>query len=540
MDPSTSSESPPQPQSISEAIPRAPPESHAGLNTNLNASREGSFSPFMNRAMFKNVETHHVDTRLKDRTTTVSHYASLGLNRKPTLGCENSTMTLESILDSLHTPSSSSGAQQQIRQRRWMSDDEDLAEMMVPETAESHHSNQMSLSEQYQQPLRNKTSRFTTGYLTEMGWQCIKNPHWDTKWAEDHPREHGVIDVPNNTNVSIISNKDEAYVDGTKNDDKDDAYASILDDKYFDHDGYLNYLTGRTSEEINNSSSRSSGLHRPPQTTTERVIVPTMVADRAIKGEVTKLNDEVEPPAGDQAGRWEVMEGDTHAPRIGRDAREKLSIRLRNTETQDLETFTFQGLLPQDVDWNKKAHIQEISKWRYQIFRRHDLPVHKVNVMYSRVEDAWLILYHKKLKATVEAGNIVKIPGPRPTMQAFNSFFEGKVLKDVNGVALPPRLARDETSIRGKIGNKKSVLWKLRDVTRKLLEGKHGGSLYVPVITDDELRRYQQDGTVTTDELNNDDLNATLQIGAITRRGSPKRERQEKDSCQDTKRLKPT
>lgn len=130
-----------------------------------------------------------------------------------------------------------------------------------------------------------------------------------------------------------------------------------------------------------------------------------------------------------------------------------------------------------------------------------DLPMQTEQVKPAKAffhpeEDAWLLLFHTKVKAAAEAGRNIKLPGPPAVLRVFNSFFEGRVMKDERGDDLPPRRSREETSLRGKVSKMHSKIWKLRDVTRKLLEGKRGGAVYVPEITEEELRQYRIDGSV--------------------------------------------
>lgn len=40
-------------------------------------------------------------------------------------------------------------------------------------------------------------------------------------------------------------------------------------------------------------------------------------------------------------------------------------------------------------------------------------------------------------------------------------------------------------------------IWELRDATRKLLHGKLGGDVFVPEISEEELRQYLADGVVS-------------------------------------------
>jgi hypothetical protein len=154
------------------------------------------------------------------------------------------------------------------------------------------------------------------------------------------------------------------------------------------------------------------------------------------------------------------------------------------------------------------------------------------------LEDAWLLLFTQKVRAVVEAGYLIKTPGPQPTTDVFNAFFAGKVLKDEAGGDLLPRTVRDETSIRGKYATR--ALRTIRDGTRKLLEGRKGEKLYVPVITEEELSRFLDDGVVGTDDPTDASKNAALGAddGKATRK-SPKRKRGEKDfGEQEIKRAK--
>lgn len=124
--------------------------------------------------------------------------------------------------------------------------------------------------------------------------------------------------------------------------------------------------------------------------------------------------------------------------------------------------------------------------------------IKKAKALYHPDENAWLLLLHKKVKAAVEAGRKIRVPGPVPLTLAFNAFFEGRVLQDERGMDLPPREAREEASIKAKIVKAQTGIWKLRDITRKLLESKRYEEVYVPGITAEELRRYKMDGTVSS------------------------------------------
>jgi hypothetical protein len=80
------------------------------------------------------------------------------------------------------------------------------------------------------------------------------------------------------------------------------------------------------------------------------------------------------------------------------------------------------------------------------------------------------------------------MPSTVSVLGCFNNYFVSRVLKDADGEDLPPREVRDENSLRSKLNHTKDGLRSIRFVTRKLLEGKRGGSEYVLAITEDELR----------------------------------------------------
>jgi hypothetical protein len=222
----------------------------------------------------------------------------------------------------------------------------------------------------------------------------------------------------------------------------------------------------------------------------------------------------------EQKGKWELINEDTATLRLDQPAPEKLTIRLRQIETGKVESHTFQKLSHFFIDWSNKSHIREITKWWYHVLHRRGIHLKRTHTPYVPEEEAWLSLFHKKVKLNIEAGHNIQLPGPIPTLEAFNEFFLGKVLQDPSGEDLPPRGARDEISIKGKLYHGKSGIKSMRDVIRKLLEGKHGGVVYVPIITEDELKQYREDGTVIVDDPGDAERNTMLT------RSSPKRKRE--------------
>ncbi|KAF1844979.1 uncharacterized protein K460DRAFT_354841 [Cucurbitaria berberidis CBS 394.84] len=487
-----------------------------------------------------------------EKTVDGSRYASLGLNRIPAHDLKRTTIPRSSLDKHSEVPHT-------IYKRQWTQDEEDLTdleEMMIPKDARFNHHNRSSLPVQCWRPINKvMTSKFTTGYLTEFGWQSTNNLYWTAKKVEERITGDSGTTGPTNEELGAMKFKvEEEHTQEAENNYGDHASIPFLDAKYFDHYGYLNHSIGRTSTKVAYTSSHSpdhaenadirehleveaNGLHRM-----NSHITPTTTEDNTDTSADETIRDVIDDLAKDSTGKWELLEGNTNPPRTGYTSPHMLAIRLRNVETQEVEISRFEKIPHEDIDWSNRAHIQEISNWRSRVFHGRGFTTKKTNVLYTPEEDAWLMLFYGKTKAAIEAGNIVSNLGPVPAMEAFNSFFEGKVLKDDDGNALSPRKARDEQSLKYKINYKKSPIWNLRDEIRKLLKGKRGGALYVPVITEDELRRYQQDGIIITDDPREASKNAALGVGGIkARHTSPKRKLDAEDMIEEnSKRVKPT
>ncbi|KAF1911469.1 hypothetical protein BDU57DRAFT_524605 [Ampelomyces quisqualis] len=236
--------------------------------------------------------------------------------------------------------------------------------------------------------------------------------------------------------------------------------------------------------------------------------------------------------ANDSNDQWELVQGTTDVLHSGNPAPEALTIRLRQKVTGEMETHVFQTLSPQVLDWNNRFHVADISRWRYNILHGRGMACERVVMPYFPAEEAWLLLLHKKIKAVVEAGHKVKMPTLWMMVDGFNAFFQGQVLQDVDGHDLFPRDARDGVSIKGKLRSFNSGVPRVREVTRKLLEGKKGGEVYMPVIRQDELGKYQEDGTIEIADFEDRKAN-----GAAL---SPKRRREATEGeGSDAKRVKP-
>jgi hypothetical protein len=238
------------------------------------------------------------------------------------------------------------------------------------------------------------------------------------------------------------------------------------------------------------------------------------------------IQNSTSEPILERAQKFELIEDNSNAVIVGQRAPEKLKVRLRCLDTDGDETFTFQNISHGSIDWSDKSHILSINKWRYDIFRSRGIAAKRVNVFFHPEEEAWLMLFHKKIKLVVEAGHMIKLPGPVPAMEFFNKFFVGKVLQDAEGDDLLPREPRDESSMKSKFQHVNSGFKKMRNVMRKLLEGKKGGVLYLPVITEEEFLLYQTDETVANDDPTEEGKNAAIVDGAERRRSSSKHKRE--------------
>ncbi|CAN9264922.1 unnamed protein product [Alternaria alternata] len=247
-----------------------------------------------------------------------------------------------------------------------------------------------------------------------------------------------------------------------------------------------------------------------------------------------------EDTSSDEMAKWVLLEGNVDAPRTGNVSPHKLTIKLRNTMTDERKTLTYTEVEHDEVDWKSKQQIAAITRWRSGVFHEHGINTKKNVLMYTSLEDAWMTLFHRKLRATIEAGHMIKLPGPSNIMVPFNAYFEGKTLKDTNGEAVGPRPARDATSIRGKLDGRASKIAEMRREMRGLLPTDNGGPIFIPTITEEELLRFQNDGWVAVEvpkEASNDASSGS--DGKGSRKSSPKRKREKGDAGeQDGKKAK--
>jgi hypothetical protein len=371
-----------------------------------------------------------------------------------------------------------------------------------------------------------KLSKYSTGYLTRSGWYPIHKAaaNVDSDDTDDLP---GRLLMAKGITVPKVAT-DDAEFRAAADQIVQDAETPLEDAKYFDRDSYLEHVHFHVDEVTSLLDEQSLDKETIATSGKSNPLVQTRSKTKA------KISLGPAPEAdGKQAVKWELVNGIADTARIGQAEPEKLTIQLRNSATGEVVTYKLTTLSPHSINWTDKAHIQEISRWRTTIFRQHDIPPRRHNIAYLPEEVDYLLLLFKKIKAVVEAGHNVKIPGGVPITEEFNKFFVGKVLKDEHGADLPPREMREVLSIHSKLYHTNSGIPALRTVIRKLMETRHGGDVYVPIITEEELRRYQEDGTVELDDPQDEKKNASKAPG------SPKRKREMKDAVdEEVKRIK--
>jgi hypothetical protein len=568
-------------------------------------------------------DVHMVDTELPgvndeagdEKATSLppnSRFATLGLNAGP-LKCADRKRRApaKSVYTEQRPPPETSF------QRKWMQDEEDLTELeilLVPAGLRQAYRDGGAVPMD-PRPLASmvKTSKYSTGFLTESGWHAINNGQWEIASEQKYTDQNlsdaalvnefvGYDDLPGKLaklNAVVEEPPSKSDFDAAVAELKEHAETPLVHDKYLDLDQYLEHArhsyrrpTKKSSpakyprtelshdppmlSRPNRSLGTGNGITREDTQLSNRVESKANARRKAIAGpdssspanqailqlqlmseadavasfpdEASTSGDESgnvvvreEDNSGyesdtdgvDQKGKWELINEDTATLRLGQPAPEKLTIRLRQIETCKVEIHTFQKLSHHFIDWSSKSHIREITKWWYHVLRRRGIHLKRSHTPYIPDEEAWLSLFHKKVKLVNEAGHNIQLPGPVPTMEAFNEFFLGKVLQDFDGEDLSPRGVRDEISIKGKLYHDNSGIRPIRNVMRKLLEGKHGGMLYVPIITEAELKQYREDGTVVVDDPGDAKKNAMLT------RSPPKRKRGVRDAGgSDEKRVK--
>ncbi|RMZ74490.1 hect-domain-containing protein [Pyrenophora seminiperda CCB06] len=362
--------------------------------------------------------------------------------------------------------------------------DEDITElkgMMVPgEPAPSSH----NISEGWQLINGVRTSKYTTGILSTSGWLPISK----------------ISGTPQDLNIAQVSQEESTVVaspsDAEEEREADEVDSTPwLDDKYYDHYGYLDYVSRQAKSPPNDKKKLL------PVDAVNTSDVPRRTKTYASLKKLPSAHEEdMTDMSSNEAKEWELFGDSTRPPRLNFAAPTKLVIRLRNTSTSEQKTLTFPNMERKDIDWTSAAHITEITKWRNETLLRNGINIQQQNLPYTPTEDAWLNILHRKLRGAVEAGHMFKCPTHDHMREAFNAHFEGKTLKAADGMDAPPRTSRSVSGFAQKLST--GTYLEDRRIIRGLLERKKPKEIYLPVITEEELERFMEDDTVVIDDPN--------------------------------------
>ncbi|CAN9080113.1 unnamed protein product [Alternaria alternata] len=520
----------------------------------------------------------------------ISHHADMGLNRPHPLaphctpGFQNGD-TIEAT-----EPEKIQSVRMKNYLRTLEEDEGDLAELaeqLVPLELRSLAQQREDSSSYGWQPInKTKASHYNEWQLTfggesnPKGWKLVDSaatsgtPGEGTSMANTPARQERDTPIAKGLATDTPATPVDAEITG---ENSKDVYDSLwIDEKYFDHYGYLNYVNsvdGNENDELLKIQTKLRTQDRKGvQLTLDQFFStsPTLGKPLASLGQPVKslaktltikarpLNDR-DPPvhdtfeihhqakagtsddtSSDEIATWVLLEGNVDAPRTGNVSPHKLTIKLRNTMTDERKILTYMEVEHDEVDWKSKQQIAAITRWRTCVFHEHGISTKKNVLMYTPLEDAWMTLFHRKLRATIEADHMIKLPGPSNIMVPFNAYFEGKTLKDTNGGAVGPRPARDATSIRGKLDGRASKIAEMRKEMRGFLPADNGCPIFIPSITEEELLRFQKDGSVAVKVPKEATKDASSgSDGKGSRKLSPKRKRERDDAGeQDGKKAK--
>ncbi|EMD93678.1 hypothetical protein COCC4DRAFT_67040 [Bipolaris maydis ATCC 48331] len=151
-----------------------------------------------------------------------------------------------------------------------------------------------------------------------------------------------------------------------------------------------------------------------------------------------------------------------------------------------------------------RATDEPTDPWeRDTVSTRHSTPIKKP---YTAEEDAWLDLFHAKIRGAIEAGAVTRVPGPPLVLQAFNTFFKNKysVQEEEDGGAAAGEsewTPRSFGSMYRKLRCGGSKVGREREKLSKLVGHKKHGRMYIPELSAEEVEAYQRDRTVVLEDV---------------------------------------
>ncbi|RYN18215.1 hypothetical protein AA0112_g11672 [Alternaria arborescens] len=507
----------------------------------------------------------------------ISHYVNMGLNRPHPLAPYCTPEFQNGGTIEAPEPEKMQSVRMKNYLRALEEDEGDLAELaeqLVPAELRSLDQQREDSSHYGWQPInKTKTPHYNEWQLTfggesnPKGWKLVDSaatsgtPDGGISMADTLARQEGDTPIAKHLATDAPVTPVDAEITGENLKDADDSL--WIDEKYFDHYGYLNHVNsvdGNENDELLKIQTKLRTQDRKGvQLTLDQFLStsPALGKPLAFPGQPVKSlakrltikrkpKNERDPPvhdtfdihhqaktgtsddtSSDEIAKWVLLEGNVDAPRTGNVLPHKLTIKLRNTMTDERKTLTYTDVEHDEVDWKSKQQIAAIIRWRTGVFHEHGINTKKNVLIYTPLEDAWMTLFHRKLRAIIEAGHMIKLPGPSNIMVPFNAYFEGKTLKDTNGETVGPRPARDATSIRGKLDGRASKIAEMRKEMRGLLPTDNGGPISIPTITEEELLRFQKDGSVAVEVPKDASKDASSgSDGKGSRKSSPKRKRE--------------
>ncbi|OAL06346.1 hypothetical protein IQ06DRAFT_362627 [Phaeosphaeriaceae sp. SRC1lsM3a] len=299
------------------------------------------------------------------------------------------------------------------------------------------------------------------------GWTCLS---WDpvlglTKSMARDDDFVGYNDLP-----AVLTQKaqsaqpvEQAELDVAMEELAHNIETPYLDGKYFDLDSYLEYSQG--------TKAKSKLTPAPAKPTSRTNVVGSSTPKRGRTPPQLKLPAIAERDENAQLDR--KVSSSPKTPSSGtRTPTAKAKDRYRSLHSIEMSTPTY--------------HLSSRRSWQ-------------------PIEDSYLLLFFEKVLSVARRGHKIRVLGATPFMEAFNDFFVGKAL----AAGLPVFEARGEVSIKGKLQTSVGNMKEARDETRVLLGSKMGGPLlYVPVITQEELEAFMEDGTVQVDHPHDEAKNA--------------------------------
>jgi hypothetical protein len=501
-----------------EANPQSPTAPATRIGTDIDdESAPMIHFPLVERTQINDVdkmwmEISKVDRAAKGEQAThlphVSRFANLGLSTRPFISADRKRDPSSKFVDNAEKPSLSTSYQ-----RKWMQGEADLTELeklLIPAGLRQAYRDGGALPMD-PRPLAPtiRSSKYSTGFVTASGWHPVNNDEWKIASQRHHIDQYLADGALANRLVDYSSlpgklarakslikeflNKadfDALIAELTKG-----AETPLVDEKYFELDNYLEYAPG--------SNKRQAKKGSPTKLSTKEVTKASILAVPGPAERSPRKGNVEEAGKNPKLDKLVEDKTDMHRNAPGRASSSDRSISTSDEEAAFAialkESARTVKLVQTDSPGNEAISVTVPAE--NETVHRHNEESHKSNEkrahrMYLPIEEAWLTLFHKKTKLVVEAGHNVKLAGPTAIMERFNDFFLGKVLQGPGGEDLPPRGARDEISMKGKLYHVNSGIKPLRDVIRKLTEGKHGGVMCVPAITEHELQKYQEKGTV--------------------------------------------